>query len=90
MIQRVIRIGNELGLHARAAAELVRTASRFQSRVTLATLKNRKEADGRSILGVMLLAAGCGTELEVVTEGPDEESAMEAIQALAERNFNES
>jgi phosphocarrier protein HPr len=89
MIRRVICVGNELGLHARPAAELVKTASRYQSRVTLVTLNRHQETDGKSILGVMLLGASCGTELEVIVEGIDEESAMEAIQALAEKNFNE-
>ena len=89
MIRRVIRISNALGLHARAAAQLVKTSSRFESRVTLTTLDNRKRADGKSILGVMLLAASCGTELELAVEGPDEEQATEEIIRLIEGSFNE-
>jgi phosphocarrier protein HPr len=90
MIRRVIRISNELGLHARAAAQLVKTTSRFESRVTLTTLDNRKKADGKSILGVMLLAASRGTELELTVEGADEEAATSEIMKLIEGSFNEA
>ena len=89
MIRRVIRISNALGLHARAAARLVKTSSRFESRVSLTTLDNQKTADGKSILAVMLLAASCGTELELAVEGPDEERATEEIIRLIEGSFDE-
>lgn len=82
-----IEIINQLGLHARAAAKFVSTATRFESKVTLA--RESKEVDGKSIMSVMLLAASCGTFVTLSTEGPDENEALEAIKALINDKFGE-
>lgn len=87
MITRNIVISNKLGLHARAAAKLVTTASQFQS--SLRVRKGDREVDGKSIMSVMLLAASKGTEVVIQTEGPDEEAAAEAICALIDDKFGE-
>lgn len=76
-------------MHARAAARLVRTASRFESQIKLTSLNNDKETDGKDILGVMLLAASCGTELQITAEGVDEEAAIAELVHLVEENFQE-
>ena len=78
---------NRLGLHARAAARFVHTASRFRSRVTAS--RGDKTMDGKSILGILLLAASQGTLLEVTAEGPDEAEAMSALADLVESGFGE-
>lgn len=87
MIRRELAIRNRLGLHARAAARFVHTASRFRSRVTAG--RDGQVMDGKSILGILLLAASQGTAIEVTTEGPDEETAMDALAALVEGGFGE-
>lgn len=87
MIQRQITIINKLGLHARAAAKLVALASQFESDIKLK--KNTHEVNGKSILGVMMLAASRNTELAFIADGPDETEAMDALQALVERYFDE-
>ena len=87
MIRRELTIRNRLGLHARAAARFVHTASRFRSRVTAG--RDGRVMDGKSILGILLLAASQGTAIEVTTEGDDEEVAMEALAALVESGFGE-
>jgi len=87
VIRRELRIKNRLGLHARAAARFVHTASRFRSRVTAG--RDGRVMDGKSILGILLLAASQGTTIEVTTEGEDEEAAMEALAALVEGGFGE-
>jgi phosphocarrier protein HPr len=87
MIRRELAIRNRLGLHARAAARFVHTASRFRSRVTAG--RDGRVMDGKSILGILLLAASQGTAIEVTTEGPDEETAMDALAALVEGGFGE-
>jgi len=89
MIRKVVRIENELGLHARAAARLVKLTSRFESRITLSRMSRPGPVDGKSILGVMLLAAAFGTEVEITVEGPDEAAAMAEILHLVEKKFNE-
>lgn len=89
MIRRVVQIRNRLGLHARAAAKLVRTASRFDSDVKLSRVGGSQEIDGKSILGILLLAASCGTELEFTVRGPDEIEAAEAIETLVRNRFGE-
>jgi phosphotransferase system HPr (HPr) family protein len=85
--RRELRIRNRLGLHARAAARFVHTASRYRSRVTAG--RDGRVMDGKSILGILLLAASQGTTIEVTTEGEDEEAAMEALAALVEGGFGE-
>lgn len=89
MIHRIVRIENELGLHARAAAKLVKLTAQFQSEVKLAKVNSRQEIDGKSILGILLLAASRGTTLQVRVEGSDETAAMEAIVRLIESKFGE-
>lgn len=88
MIERQIEIRNKLGLHARAAAKLVHTAARFKSDVKIR--KGVEEVDGKSILGILLLAAGRGSTITVKTAGEDESAALEAVQELIDRKFDES
>lgn len=87
MIERRLTLRNRLGLHARAASKLVQTANRYASETWLEH-KGRR-VNGKSIMGVLLLAAPCGSELLVCTDGPDEEPAMQAIQALIDDRFGE-
>lgn len=82
-----MEIVNRLGLHARAAAKLVQTASAFRSRVLIK--RNGEEVDAKSILGLLLLAAAQGTRLRVVSEGPDEDEALAAVTALIANRFDE-
>ncbi len=89
MVRRTVRIRNELGLHARAAARLVRLAGRFQSEIRLSTGPNRPEADGKSILSLVLLAAGAGTDVTVSARGEDEREAVQALVKLVEDRFDE-
>ncbi len=87
MIERTVRLKNRLGLHARAAAKVVHTAAGFDSKVTLA--RDGDEVDGKSILGLLLLAASQGSELVVRVDGTDEKDAFEALQSLIDRKFDE-
>ncbi|MGZ4811010.1 MAG: HPr family phosphocarrier protein [Thermoanaerobaculia bacterium] len=87
MISRDIEIKNKLGLHARAAAKLVHTAARFKSDIKIR--KGEEEVDGKSILGILLLAAGRGSIVTVRADGVDETEAMNAIQELIDRKFDE-
>lgn len=99
MIERHLVVKARLGLHARAAAKLVRLASGFQSRVRLRRINGDSgalrspasdaDADAKSILSVLMLAATCGTELEASVEGLDEEAAMNAIEELFAKRFGE-
>ncbi len=88
MLTRQLIIPNRLGLHARAAARLVTTASRFNAEVYLE--KDQTRVNGKSIMGVMMLAAGQGTRITVITDGLDESEAMEAICNLVEDGFGEA
>ncbi|HEX9986390.1 MAG TPA: HPr family phosphocarrier protein [Thermoanaerobaculia bacterium] len=87
MINREIEIKNKLGLHARAAAKLVHTAARFKSDIKIR--KGDEEVDGKSILGILLLAAGRGTTIFVKADGPDERDALDAVEKLIEDKFDE-
>jgi phosphocarrier protein HPr len=87
VIERTVRLKNRLGLHARAAAKVVQTAAGFESKVTLA--REGDEVDGKSILGLLFLAASQGAELVVRVEGTDEKDAFEALQSLIDRKFDE-
>jgi phosphocarrier protein len=87
VIRREVQIRNRLGLHARAAARFVHTASRFRSRVTAG--REGRVMDGKSILGILLLSASQGTLVEVVADGPDEHEAMAALVELVEAGFGE-
>ena len=89
MQQRTVIISNRLGLHARAAARLVRRASQFNSTVQLLREDSGETADGKSILSVLLLAASRGTSLIIKTEGDDEERALDALAELVEQKFGE-
>lgn len=88
MPSSTLTIVNRLGLHARAATKLVQTASRYVSEVTI--LRSGKEVNGKSIMGVMMLAAAQGTEIEIRTEGSDAEEALQALEALVSERFGES
>ena len=87
MIERELIITNRLGLHARATAKLVQAVSGFHCGATVAA--KGREVNAKSIMGVMLLAAGQGTAVIVRTDGEDEAAAMDAVAALFERRFDE-
>ena len=87
MISREFRINNKLGLHARPSAQLTQIAGKFASEVYIA--KNGRRVNAKSIMGVMMLAAGPGATVTVDAEGPDEEQAIEAIGALIASRFGE-
>jgi len=87
MIKTVLKISNKLGLHARASAKLTKLASSFASEVFLS--RNGRRVNAKSIMGVMMLAAGIGTEVELEVEGSDEGAAADAIAALVADKFGE-
>jgi phosphocarrier protein HPr len=87
MIERETEIVNRLGLHARAAAKLVHMAGNYQSRVTVC--KDGEEVDAKSILGILLLAAGQGSRVTVRCDGQDEEDALRAVTTLIANRFDE-
>ena len=87
MIERSIEIKNKLGLHARAAAKLVHTASKFKSDIKVR--KGDEEVDGKSILGILLLAAGRGSMVTLRADGPDERDALDAVEQLIDAKFDE-
>lgn len=87
MIRRSLRIRNRLGLHARAAARFVHTASRFRSQVSAG--RDGRTMDGKSILGILLLGASHGCEIELAVDGPDEVEALAALEALVASGFGE-
>ena len=87
MIKSNITITNKLGLHARASAKLTKLAGGFQSEVHLS--RNGRRVNAKSIMGVMMLAAGLGSDVELETEGADEQAAMDAIRALVDGKFGE-
>jgi phosphocarrier protein HPr len=83
-----VTITNPLGLHARAAARFVHAASAFQSRIRLAA--GDREMDGKSIMGLLLLAAARGTRVTITADGVDERDAVATLRALIERGFDEA
>ena len=87
-MERTITIVNKLGLHARAAAKLVTLAATFKSDIRVR--KDAKEVSGKSIMGVMMLAAAKGSRLTFRAEGPDAEKALDALEALIGRRFDEA
>ena len=87
MIKTSITISNKLGLHARASAKLTKLAGSFQSEVAIS--RNDRRVNAKSIMGVMMLAAGIGSVVEIEIEGPDEQAAMDAIIALINDKFGE-
>ena len=90
MAERRVQVTSRLGLHARAAANLVRVAMQFQSSLTLQRLDGNAEADAKSILSILTLAASRGTELRVVANGDDEQEALDAVVGLFSRDFDET
>lgn len=87
MIRKELLIVNKLGLHARAASHLVKTASDFRSRITIE--KGGARADAKSIMGLMLLAAAKGQSVAVTADGEDEVAAVAAVEALIRNRFHE-
>ena len=87
MIERELLVANRLGLHARATAKLVQLLSAYRCNVTL--IAKGREVNAKSIMGVMLLAAGQGTPVKLRVDGEDEEAAADAVTALFERRFDE-
>jgi phosphocarrier protein len=88
VIRKSTHIVNKLGLHARPSALLVSTAAKFQSEVFFT--KEGLRVNGKSIMGVMMLAAEMGAELEIEVDGPDEQAAMDALLAVVATGFGES
>ncbi|HEY8711056.1 MAG TPA: HPr family phosphocarrier protein [Burkholderiaceae bacterium] len=87
MIKTQITISNKLGLHARASAKLTKLAGTFQSDVFMT--RNERRVNAKSIMGVMMLAAGIGSLVELEVDGGDEQAAMDAISALINDKFSE-
>ncbi len=87
MVERTVTIRNRTGLHTRPAATLVKTAARYQAEFTIQ--KDSFEINGKSIIGVMTLAAEQGSTLQLRFDGPDEEEAAAAVADLFERGFDE-
>ena len=88
MLERDITVTNRLGLHARASAKLVQTLQPFQANIFI--VYRGKEVNAKSIMGVMMLAAGLGAQLTLRADGDEEEAAMAALVDLFERKFDES
>ena len=88
MAERTVQIVNKNGLHARPAAEIVKLAAKYQSEIVVA--RDDLEVNGKSIMGVMMLAAECGSSLVIRADGGDEAAAVDAIAALVGRGFDEA
>jgi phosphocarrier protein len=88
LARRTVTVGNQRGLHARAAAKFVNLASQFDAEITV--VKGEMSVPGRSIMGLMMLAAGTGTRLELQATGPQAAAALAAIAELFARNFDEA
>ena len=87
MLKATITISNKLGLHARASAKLTKLAGSFTSEVFMA--RNDRRVNAKSIMGVMMLAAGLGSVVELEVSGPDEQAALDALKALIDAKFGE-
>ena len=87
MAEETVTVSNKLGLHARAAAKVVHMAGRY--RATVEIVHGERQVNAKSILGVMMLAAACGTRLELCAGGPEAEQALEHLEALILRRFDE-
>jgi phosphocarrier protein HPr len=87
MIKITVTISNKLGLHARASAKLTKLAGGFRSEIFLS--RNGRRVNAKSIMGVMMLAAGLGTDVEIETDGEDEQAAADALVALINDKFGE-
>jgi len=88
MIKATLTISNKLGLHARASAKLTKLASGFKSDIQLS--RNGRRVNAKSIMGVMMLAAGIGTDVDLEADGPDEQAAVDAIGKLVRDKFGEA
>ena len=88
MTSRSVTVVNQLGMHARAAAKFVHLAGRFAAHVRVA--RDQREMDGKSIMGILLLAAAQGSTITISADGPDETAAVDALCALVSRGFDES
>ena len=88
MTEQDVQILNKNGLHARPAAEIVKAASKFKSEITI--VRDDIEVNGKSIMGVMMLAAECGATITLRASGPDADDAIAAIASLVARKFGES
>jgi phosphocarrier protein HPr len=89
LIEEKLKIVNQLGLHARAAAQLVHLANKFKSNIVIRRTDNKAGADAKSILSILTLAATKGTELLLSVEGSDEQKAITAVRELIENGFGE-
>ena len=87
MTSQAVTVVNQLGMHARAAAKFVHLAGRFESRVRVA--RERREMDGKSIMGILLLAAARGSTITISADGTDEQQAVQALVALVASGFGE-
>jgi phosphocarrier protein len=87
MTSRTVTVVNQLGLHARAAAKIVHLATRYESQIRV--IRNTKVMDGKSIMGILLLAAARGTAITVEAAGADEQAAVDALVQLVESGFGE-
>jgi phosphocarrier protein HPr len=87
MTSRAVTVVNQLGMHARAAAKFVHVAARFEAQVRVA--RDRREMDGKSIMGILLLAAARGSTITISADGADERDAVAALAALVESGFGE-
>jgi phosphocarrier protein len=88
MVERSVQVQNSHGIHARPAAEIVKVAARFRSAITI--IREDLEVNGKSIMGVMMLAAECGATITIRTVGDDEAAAADALVALVNTRFGES
>lgn len=87
MIEKTYIVSNRLGLHARPASMFVKTTSRYVSHIKI--IKDGQEIDGKSIMGILMLAAGPGTELKIVADGPDEGAVIQSLDDLFQRRFDD-
>jgi phosphocarrier protein HPr len=87
MLKRAIKVTNKLGLHARASAKLTQAASKFESAIWLT--RNGRRVNAKSIMGVMMLAAGLGSTVELEADGPDEDAAIATVEKLFADKFGE-
>lgn len=88
MPSKEIKVSNKLGIHARPAAQFVKMASEFKAEIRVE--KDGEEVDGKSIMGLMMLAAGHGSVLKMIAEGPDADEALQSLEDLVVRNFGEA
>ena len=88
MVSKEVTVSNKLGIHARPAAQFVKTASQFEAEIRVE--KDGEEINGKSIMGLMMLAAGHGSVLKLIAEGPDADEALQSLEDLVVRYFGEA